>query len=209
VNIRGIQQAQAANNPFASLQLGGGMPTRTADILAILKAQSAGQTGANAVAQQANFLNYISNPAAVATGIQGGYNPLDDMNFRQSIADSDRGMVPAVVAGLESTGQTGLGYVSPNAPPVQGADQFSGEGLGQWGSEVSGLAPTTAYSGGLAPDFTAGQLGDLSEGQRQGAFAEQALQGLAPDVVEKRARSYTPAYSEYSGPQGIYGKSPY
>jgi hypothetical protein len=77
-DILAIQQAEAADNAFGSLQLGDAPDSeagsRMANILSIIEAQNSGASGANAVAREQNFMNFIRSPEAVGAATAMGFD---------------------------------------------------------------------------------------------------------------------------------------
>ena len=152
------------------------------DRLAEIQAQGAPQ-------QLSSYLNFIGNPAAVAAAQQGGFTPFGD--FAQRSADAPAGTVPQEFAGL---GEIGLG--------VQASPGFTTP------PEFTGLSGTSDYAGGLEQDATMADWDKLSGNQGQAALGEYAMQGIAPDEVERKIKSATPMSSNEYGrsPRGQYAQ---
>jgi len=174
-NILAMQEAMAANNAFGSLQLGDGdgeAGSKLANILSIIKAQQGGQTGANQVAREGQWMNFMGNPAALGAATAAGFDPLAQMKAAlQSESDSPQGNVSieSAMKALETQPDTGLKATS---------------GVGS--------------IGGLGRNFTEGQYDNSSNMTKQNVSGQLAAsQGLGADEIQKRARSFTPSESSY------------
>jgi hypothetical protein len=165
-----VQEAQAANNAFGSLQLGG--ENRLSDILNIIEAQQAGQSGANRIAEQANILNFIGNPAALGAATAAGFD------------------IEGMRAALQREADTPAGAVSVESAMQALEAQDPNSGLGE-----TGLGATRDIGSlrGLNQNFTEGQFVNRSnaeQSQIEGQLA--ASQGIGRDEIQERARSFTP-----------------
>jgi hypothetical protein len=180
-DILAMQSAEAADNAFGSLQLGdvegSEEGSRLANILSIINAQQSGQTGANSVAREGNFLNFMGNPAAVGAATAAGFDPMGQMKAAlQKESDSPAGNVgiESAMKALEiQDPKSGLGNINPD----------------------TGLAATSGVGniGGLGQNFTEGQYDNASNQTQQNVSGQLAVkQGLGSDQIEDRARSYTP-----------------
>jgi len=114
IDILAMQQAEAADNAFGSLQVGADDPARMANILSIIEAQNSGQSGANAVGREQNFLNFIKSPEAVGAAtamgfdIQGMFKDMEDGQVTEKAKDE----VTAMQDAIKSESDAGVGSVS-------------------------------------------------------------------------------------------------
>lgn len=170
-DILRVMEAEAANNAFGSLQLGGS--DQMANILGIIEAQNSGQNGANAVAREANFLNFMGNPSAVGAATAAGFDPIGQMR-----------------ATLEAEAAVPAGAVSAATAMQALETQDPNSGLGN-----AGLAETEDVGAisGLMQNFTEGQYDNASNQTQQNVSGQLAVkQGLGGDQIADRARSFTP-----------------
>ena len=109
-NILGVQQALAANNPYAATQLGQDA-TRIDQILrgGLTPEQRLSEIQAGQSAQNvANQLAFMSNPSAIGFATERG--------LLQDINDSPEGSIPGSIFGFNSPNATGAGGGSTTTP---------------------------------------------------------------------------------------------
>lgn len=211
-DILAIQQAEAADNAFGSLQLGDAPDSeagsRMANILSIIEAQNSGASGANAVAREQNFMNFIRSPEAVGAATAMGF---DIQTLFKDIEAGGTGGVEAVdevaemTKAIENEANAPVGAVSSETAkkaldlqdPNSGFNNETRDGVGSFAgfgpynyqetgmnTPVNGSSATSSTVSGQAqptPNFGASAVSRTGLGATSGVGA---LRGLSQNFTE-------------------------
>ena len=158
-NANAILRAQAATNPFASLELSQ-QPERLAAIDQILRGGLTAQeriaeiTAEQSGQNQANFLNFIGNPSAVGFATERGlFSPGQGQgasagsNVLQDISNAEAGNIPGSLFGFNAP-------TVPTNPTMADLSDLSDEELGFYQGQQAAVGITPSQSLQSAADVT-------------------------------------------------------